>query len=337
MTIRLASGIHVDRLVRLAALTCLSAAIWIPVHGYFGILGHFISPLSHWFDTVVVVIAKTFRWTLVAPVAIVVAERVRFTRQHRARDIAFAGTLLTLLTLAGPLLTDSSQQMWPIDPTALTLATLAVLFGYILVAREEAAVLRRRRREMEAMLAQTRAELFRARIAPRFLFSALNEIGRNVQSNPRRAEKALLDFSEFLRAFGDIAPRPAITIERELDVLERFAAVGMRVPFTVDVDDEALQAKVAPLSIFHLVATLATEALQSIRVEVRDGSEIVAGISLVLAASGEPGLQEREAVARFRHLVQRDPSHTRLEVHARDGRLVIGARLRRISAGGTGT
>lgn len=278
---------------RLAVLTCGTAAVWIAVHTYFTLLNYLTGSMCGWLEMALEVFARSVRWSAIAPVAIVVAQRLRFEKRHRVRDGIAVGAVLTLVTMAAPLLTTGELRVGTGHPNGVTLAALAIMFGYILAAREESAALRRRREQSERLLTRLRDELVRARIAPRFLFAALDEIAGDVRRNPAHAERTLLDFSEFLRAFADLAPHTEITVERELDVLERFVTISLRAPLAVHADDEALQLPIAPLTIFHMVAAYAAESPRSVRVDVRHEDGVVVDVLLSFEAAAPVTLTRR--------------------------------------------
>jgi hypothetical protein len=297
-------------LLRLAVLSVASAGMWIPVHLYFGGYARLGGPPVSWYETLLLVLVKTARWIMVMPFVIVVAERLQLRKPHLLRDSLFLSALLSALSFIAPLLTlEITLTAWLDDRSthgvtpSVALAGLAIMFGYILSGREQVAAVRRRRRELEALLTRTRLELFRARIAPRFLFSVLDEIARTVRSDPARAEQRLLDFADLLRALMDINREHAIPFERELDVIDRFIAVMVRAPFVATSDDESLQAVVEPLALFRIVASLTTLVPRSMRVDARAGREITVDLVLELPqlllareASGLGAMTLRECV-----------------------------------------
>ena len=96
---------------------------------------------------------------------------------------------------------------------------LALLFILVNIQFEYELALRRRERE----LAQARADLLAGRIEPHFTYNTLATIAHLCRREPERAQRLIVEFSQFLRANLDGvecgAPIPA---ERELDHVRHY-------------------------------------------------------------------------------------------------------------------
>lgn len=68
----------------------------------------------------------------------------------------------------------------------------------------------------EKQLSETRLRLLEMQLKPHFLFNTLNAIVSVVRSDPPKAEKLLIEFSDFLRYNFDFAGRQTITLKEEI-------------------------------------------------------------------------------------------------------------------------
>ncbi|MEZ4416806.1 MAG: histidine kinase [Gemmatimonadota bacterium] len=84
--------------------------------------------------------------------------------------------------------------------------------------------------QLEARLHEARLQALQGQLQPHFLFNTLNTISSVMYGDPERADRLLSRLSELLR-FSLAAPsRPQVTVEEELQILERYLEI-MRTRF----------------------------------------------------------------------------------------------------------
>ncbi len=134
-------------------------------------------------------------------------------------------------------------------------------------------------------LMQAQFDALQARIRPHFLFNSLNSIATLVGIDPQRAEDALLNLSDILRA--TLGEHKAVTLQHELDVCEKYLDIealrmGDRLQINMDIDSSLHGLKLPPLSLQPLIENAVLHGLQKrpeggcLRVKIdRDNSGLV--------------------------------------------------------------
>lgn len=103
-----------------------------------------------------------------------------------------------------------------------------------------------------------RLNALRLHLEPHFLFNALNAISSEVEERPHRAQDMIADLGALLRLSLDLKDSPEITLAEELTLLEHYLAIqrirfGQRIDFTIDIQPEALPARVPSMLLQPLV------------------------------------------------------------------------------------
>jgi len=94
------------------------------------------------------------------------------------------------------------------------------------VAQQRRSVERERRAlRAEALLAESRLMVLQAQLNPHFLFNTLNTITQLVYDNPEAAEEMITSLSELLRAVLAAQHRREVTLDEEIELLERYCAI----------------------------------------------------------------------------------------------------------------
>jgi sensor histidine kinase YesM len=111
---------------------------------------------------------------------------------------------------------------------------------------------------LEGSLSRARLEALETRLHPHFLFNALNTIASLVRDDPRAAEAMIAHLSELLRAALAAAPGKEVTLQHELDLLDRYIAIQRarfadRLTVTVRADADTRAAYVPHLILQPLV------------------------------------------------------------------------------------
>lgn len=92
--------------------------------------------------------------------------------------------------------------------------TFAIFISYLNIQAEQALALEHERHQ----LAENKVRMMLSQVQPHFLFNTLTAIGDLCQSDPARAEKAIIKFSRFLRGNIDsLTAAQLIPFEKELD------------------------------------------------------------------------------------------------------------------------
>ena len=118
---------------------------------------------------------------------------------------------LILSTYGGfPLIGYLLDPYWPITP-ALLATTLSLVLLYVVTHVQLT------RHAMEQELSESRTRIMLSQIQPHFLFNTLASISNLCEKDPMKAQKAIQDFSEYLRGNLDSLKRTApIPFSREL-------------------------------------------------------------------------------------------------------------------------
>ncbi|HEV7559063.1 MAG TPA: histidine kinase, partial [Kofleriaceae bacterium] len=111
---------------------------------------------------------------------------------------------------------------------------------------------------VEAELARARLEALEAQLQPHFLFNTLSTISVLMRHDVDAAESTLLSLSELLRSALNNAGRHEVTLREELELTHCYLSIEQtrfqdRLVVDVDVDDDALDARVPTLLLQPLV------------------------------------------------------------------------------------
>ena len=76
--------------------------------------------------------------------------------------------------------------------------------------------------QLERRISEMQLEALRAQLHPHFLFNTLNAIATVLHRDPARADKAIVDLAELLRAVMEQRDREEIPLDAELDLAKRY-------------------------------------------------------------------------------------------------------------------
>lgn len=175
--------------------------------------------------------------------------------------------------------------------------------------------------ESEAKEAQLK--MLRYQLNPHFLFNTLNAINSLIGSNEaERAQKMIIQLSQFLRYSLDNNPEMKITLEREVDALSRYLEIektrfGDRLQMNIEVKPECNQALIPSLllqpllenSMKHAIAKSEHGGTISLKVDKHDDALFInlrdtgAGVSISgskIASNGGRGVGLRNTVDRLK-------------------------------------
>lgn len=158
----------------------------------------------------------------------------------------------------------------------------------------------REREQLERRLAETRLQLLSMQLQPHFLFNTLNTVAELVHHDPAAADAMIVGLSDLLRMTLDLENRPEITLEEELEVLDRYleiqyARFGDRLAVDFRVEDDVRGASVPVLLLQPIVENSIRHGLaarlSSGRIEIdarREGNRLRIDVSDDGGLSDEP-------------------------------------------------
>ena len=161
-------------------------------------------------------------------------------------------TVILLLYSILPLIGYALQPVWPVTPILLG-TVIALVLCYAVVHVDQT----RRLAQREHELAESRVSIAVSQIQPHFLFNALNTICYLCGTDAKEAQKALREFSDYLRMNIDsIGVNRPVFFLSELDHIKTYLKLEkMRFEdeLMVEYDIRATDFKVPPLSVQPLV------------------------------------------------------------------------------------
>ena len=112
--------------------------------------------------------------------------------------------------------------------------------------------------QLEARLAEARLEALKMQLNPHFLFNTLHAISALMHKDVRDADRMIARLSEFLRMSLESGNVQEVTLERELEFLERYLEIEKirfrdRLSVEMAIDPETLDARVPNLVLQPLV------------------------------------------------------------------------------------
>lgn len=200
-------------LVLLAELLVLLSALSQPLHAGFDWVGFGLDSLF-------------VQWLTLLSAAILCALRSWFARWHQGLAGIYCCALIVALTLA---CTAAMDSLLPRSETAGEAQTSRYLRHGLMSLIISALLMRyfylqsRWRRQEQAEL-RARIEALQARIKPHLLFNTLNSIAGLVTSDPGKAERAVLDLSDLLRA-SLAKPGSLVLWKEEVELAKRYLSI----------------------------------------------------------------------------------------------------------------
>lgn len=166
--------------------------------------------------------------------------------------LGLRAVVVLLLYSILPLIGYALQPFWSVTPIYLG-STMALVLCYAVIHVDQS----RRLAQREHELAESRVSIAVSQIQPHFLFNALNSICYLCGSNPKEAQKALREFSDYLRMNIDSigVTRPVFFVA-ELDHIRTYLKLEkMRFEdeLNIEYDIQATDFKVPPLSVQPLI------------------------------------------------------------------------------------
>ena len=139
-----------------------------------------------------------------------------------------------------------------------------------------------RQRDLANMAAQA---ALRGKVAPHFIFNALNTLHAQIEADPREAQATTERLAELFRRVVEAANHPSIPLKQELAFIEAYlgieqARLGDRLRVSIEVPEELESVHVPPLSLQVLVENAIKHGVAPLEQggEVRIGAECKDGI-----------------------------------------------------------
>jgi hypothetical protein len=292
------------------------AGIWTLIQSYFAVF-RLLWPWSPVLVPVIVAGAavSTVVWS-VATLSLIPIVRRLALGERRLRDIIAIGISLPLV----PGITRLAEHFiargigtapitwktltYVLTPFAAATSAMAIVIASVLASREESSERERRAFELGALLMRSRAERLRARISPSFMAAVLDSISREIEHDREEADRMLIAFAEFLRSVLDVEREPAIALEDELELIDRFIRLApVATALQLHVDDQALELRIPPLLVYPVVALFVEERATHIGLaaELRDDLKIRITAACALTA-GEASARLHALRHRLEHL-----------------------------------
>ncbi|MEQ8927191.1 MAG: histidine kinase [Fulvivirga sp.] len=82
-----------------------------------------------------------------------------------------------------------------------------------------------KREKVEKQLLETRMLYLKSQLRPHFLFNSLNAISSLIDEDSKKAQSMLVDLSELLRSVLEFDSRNKITLQEELNILEKYIQI----------------------------------------------------------------------------------------------------------------
>lgn len=228
---------------RIAVVTCaLMAILWAVASAsselaYHFVDGGYVEGLFYWVGVASAIVILLFNILLVA-------------RHCKALRPQATAVLLSYSIL--PLIGYALQPYWDVTPIYLG-SVMALVLCYAVIHVDQTRQLAQRERE----LAESRVAIAVSQIQPHFLFNALNSICYLCGNNPKEAQKALREFSDYLRMNIDsIGTNRLVPFLAELDHIETYLKLEkMRFEdeLTIEYNIQTTGFMVPPLSVQPLV------------------------------------------------------------------------------------
>lgn len=264
-----------------------------------------------------------YSWALVTPAIFRLIRRAPVRRPYRWRHLlihaAVGSTLavvyIALLVAALPQEPETASASYPervaggvvsAYPSMMMVYSALVAIGMGLDLRRRFRAGQLRSAELERRLAEAQLAALRMQLQPHFLFNTLHAISALMDEDVPGARRMIARLSELLRVTLASNGEPEVSLEREVEVLERYLDIervrlGDRLRVEYAIDEAALAARVPALLLQPLVENAVRHGVAP--VAEPGGIRIVAQIEgetlhLEVADDG-PGLDE-DALARTR-------------------------------------
>ena len=185
---------------------------------------------------------------------------------------------------------------------------------------------------------EARSEALRNKLAPHFIFNALNTLHAQIDQDPRAAQATTEHLAQLFRQVIAASDRPTIPLKEELAFVEAYlgierARLGDRLRVTVEVPEALETAQVPPLALQVLVENAIKHGVAPLEQggEVRIGAEQKGGALHLWVEDPGPGVSALQgtgtALATLRQRLEKPED---LDMGLVEGRHRVGFRWRQV-------
>ncbi|MBQ7058790.1 MAG: histidine kinase [Firmicutes bacterium] len=129
--------------------------------------------------------------------------------------------IIMVIVLIVPIIGMMIRSSFPLLQTQALSSTLSILLVYGFVHLNQAY----RIKDQQLELARNANTIMLSQIRPHFLYNTLNSIYVLCGKDPKRAQEAISDFSEYLRANMGNTSKPLISIDQEMEHVQHYLAL----------------------------------------------------------------------------------------------------------------
>jgi len=147
---------------------------------------------------------------------------------------------------------------------------------------------------------EARSEALRGKLAPHFIFNALNTLHAQIEANPQAAQATTEQLAGLFRQVLDCSGKSWIPLKDELSFVEAYLGIeqvrlGDRLRVSVDIPEDLEPALVPPLSLQVLAENAIKHGVAPLEQggEVRIGAEREAGVLQLWVEDPGPGFSSR--------------------------------------------
>lgn len=266
-------------------------------------------PPLPWRPLLLLSLASAWLWAALTPMALWVANRLRFDVKQRTRSLilhGLAGICFVLLSTVLDRMFSMAASHSPLRPFVSSLlyrfdSRLLAYLCIVTVSQAARYALLYREREvlaasLEAQLARAELQLLKMQLQPHFLFNALNTIAELSHNDPHNADRMIARLGHLLRLSLEQAGHQVVPFRQELQILDAYLEIEQtrfqdRLLVRTFVAPEVLDAGVPALLLQPIVENAIRYGTSSVtgegRVEMRAAR---AGEQLVISIrDGGPG------------------------------------------------
>lgn len=191
-----------------------------------------------WRPLLLVSLGSAWLWAALTPLALWVANRLKFDVKQRTRSLVLhglAGICFVLLSSIldrgfamlishSPLRPFVSSLLYRFDSRLLAylcIVTVSQAARYALLYREREVLAA----SLEAQLARAELQLLKMQLQPHFLFNALNTIAELAHNDPHNADRLIARLGHLLRLSLEQAGHQVVPFRQELQILEAYLEI----------------------------------------------------------------------------------------------------------------
>ena len=234
------------------------------------------TPQMPWGHALAVNLLYYWLWAIATPLVLWMGKRWRFETGSRGQSIAMHLLASIIITSAQIIVGEQVLSLLPnARPTKDFLERIAFSFGvnfhsslptywlilFVYLAFDYYVKYRDRElraSQLQTQLSKAQLQALKMQLNPHFLFNTLNSISSLMYTDVEAADAMLMRLSEFLRMTLEQNVDQEISLDRELDFVQRYLEIEKirfedRLSVSIEVDEEARSAKVPSLALQPLI------------------------------------------------------------------------------------